>query len=125
MYVPLTRQEVIEADKLAENLYLRGHYAELDQLYYHEGRVSITAENIVADDGTFVTIEFHKLSDGTGFFGGQKSKWVSRLLTHPTKEQENVTTHGCYEAPTIFHAFHRATTDVGRYLSQTKLEDYF
>jgi len=124
MHLAYSERDLLGVKIVVDGWKKKGFIGQLNTNSSGQGFVSITTRNWVAEDGTFVTIELHKVSDGTGFLGGQKSTWVSRLLTHPDSSCSSPTVHGCFQSPTQPHALDRAIKDVGTFLSQTELGDY-
>lgn len=124
MHMPYSERDVLGVQIVVDEWKKKGFVGTLDTRTANQGYVSITTSNWVTNDDSYVTIELHKVSAGTGFLGGQKSSWVARLLSHPDSSGSSKTTHGCFQSPTQPHALDRAIMDVGTFMSQSKLEDY-
>ena len=124
MHLAYSERDLFGVKIVVDGWKKKGFAGQLNTNTSNQGFVSVTTRNWVADDGTFVTIELHKVSAGAKFLGGQKSTWVSRLLTHPDSSRSSPTVHGCFQSPTQPHALDRAIMDVGTFVSQTTLNEY-
>ena len=124
MHMPFSDMNLRDVEVLVDTWRAKGFIGSLDTQTSSRGFVTVATPNWLTNDGAYVRIELHKVSAGKGFFGGQKSRWVTRLLTSPSKESKDVSVHGCFESVTQVHAFDRAIRDVGTFLSKSRLEDY-
>jgi len=124
MHLAFSEGNLRDVHVLVDSWRSRGFVGSVDARTAGSGFVTVSTLDWTRNDGSYVIIELHKVSAGRGFFGGQKSRWVTRLKTAPSKDSENVTVHGCFESITQAHAFDRAIRDVGTFMSQSRLEQY-
>lgn len=125
MHIPYDKKDINNIDLIFSEWKKKGMNGELDKRTASEGFVSVITKNWKKNDNSYVIMELHKLKGAKGFFG-QKTCWVVRLLSSPTKNLSEVIMHGCVEGKNQLAAFDRAFLDVGyNFMSRTKLEDYY
>lgn len=124
MRLAYSERDLADVRDIVRNWRSRGFSGQLQTERAPEGYVSVRTSNWIPGGDPYVTIELHKVTNGVGMLGRQKVAWVSRLLTHSDESGRDPTIHGCYQSPTQWHALDRAITDVGTFLSQTRIEDY-
>jgi len=125
MHIAYDNKDLYCIDLIFKEWSKKGMVGSVDKSHFKQGFVSISTTNWKKNDGSYVTMELHKLKGEKGFFG-QKTNWVVRLLSVPSKSSSSVTTHGCVDGRNQLAALDRALLDVGyNFMSQTKLEDYY
>lgn len=125
MHIAYDEKDLYGIDLIFKERSKKDMVGSVDKSHSQQGYVSISTANWKKNDGSYVTMELHKLHGEKGFFG-QQTNWVVRLLSAPSKNSSSVITHGCVDGRKQLGALDRALLDVGyNFMSQTKLEDYY
>jgi len=124
MHIAYDSKDMYGVDLIFKEWSRKGIVGEIDKRNANNGYISIATSNWNKNDGSYVIMELHKLRGEQGFFG-QKTNWVVRLLSSPSRDLSSITTHGCVEGRNQLAALDKALLDVGyNFMSRTRLEDY-
>ncbi len=124
MHLPYDDKDLYGVNLIFEEWSRKGMSGEIDESTARNGYVSITTANWKTNDGSYVTMELHKLQGEKGVFGA-KTNWVVRLLSSASLNSPPIV-HGCVEGRNQLSALDKALLDVGyNFVSRTELEHYY